>query len=96
LEEIVERLNAVRLLVDPSPKALSETARRFTFDDGIGEIGIIAPVSHPFWGHCSRVRLTSDGKIRTCLFSQSEQDLYGRLRRGCRGTWCVLAVSRGP
>jgi GTP 3',8-cyclase len=82
LEEIVERLNAVRPLVELSPKALSETARRFTFDDGIGEIGIIAPVSHPFCGHCSRVRLTSDGKIRTCLFSQSDHDLYGRLRRG--------------
>jgi cyclic pyranopterin phosphate synthase len=82
LEEIVERLNAVRPLVDLSPNALSETARRFTFDDGLGEIGIIAPVSHPFCGHCSRVRLTSDGKIRTCLFSQSDHDLYGRLRRG--------------
>jgi cyclic pyranopterin phosphate synthase len=82
LEEIVERLNAVRPLVDLSPKALSGTARRFTFDDGLGEIGIIAPVSHPFCGHCSRVRLTSDGKIRTCLFSQSDHDLYGRLRRG--------------
>jgi cyclic pyranopterin phosphate synthase len=82
LDEIVTRLNAYRPLVDLSPKALSETARRFTFDDGLGEIGIIAPVSHPFCGHCSRVRLTSDGKIRTCLFSQSDHDLYGRLRRG--------------
>jgi cyclic pyranopterin phosphate synthase len=78
----VERLNAVRPLVDLAPAALSETARRFTFDDGLGEIGIIAPVSHPFCGHCSRVRLTSDGKIRTCLFSQIDHDLYGRLRRG--------------
>ena len=83
LEEIVERLNAVRPLVDLSPKALSETARRFTFDDGIGEIGIIAPVSHPLLQPLqSGFRLTSDGKIRTCLFSQSDHDLYGRLRRG--------------
>jgi cyclic pyranopterin phosphate synthase len=82
LEEIVERLNAVRPLISLTPNALSETARRFTFDDGLGEIGIIAPVTHPFCGHCSRVRLTSDGKIRTCLFSQSDHDLYGRLRRG--------------
>jgi len=60
----------------------SETARRFRFDDGIGEIGIIAPVSHPFCGHCSRVRLTSDGKIRTCLFSVFDHDLGGRMRAG--------------
>ena len=82
MEEIVERLNTVRPLVKLAPNELSETARRFTFDDGLGEIGIIAPVSHPFCGHCSRVRLTSDGKIRTCLFSQSDHDLYGVLRRG--------------
>jgi GTP 3',8-cyclase len=60
----------------------SETARRFTFTDGIGEIGIIAPVSNAFCGACSRVRLTSDGKIRTCLFSQIDHDLNGRMRAG--------------
>jgi cyclic pyranopterin phosphate synthase len=82
MDEIVERLNAVRPLVELAPHAASETAKRFTFDDGLGEIGIIAPVSRPFCGHCSRVRLTSDGKIRTCLFSQSDHDLYGRMVRG--------------
>jgi cyclic pyranopterin phosphate synthase len=82
MDEIVERLNAVRPLVELPPHAASETAKRFTFEDGLGEIGIIAPVSRPFCGHCSRVRLTSDGKIRTCLFSQSDHDLYGRMARG--------------
>src|SRR3984893_8039397 len=82
MEEIVERLNAYRPLVELAPYTASETAKRFTFDDGVGEIGIIAPVSRPFCGHCSRVRLTSDGKIRTCLFSQSDHDLYGRMVRG--------------
>jgi GTP 3',8-cyclase len=82
MDEIVERLNAYRPLVALAPHAASETAKRFTFDDGIGEIGIIAPVSRPFCGHCSRVRLTSDGKIRTCLFSQSDHDLYGEIARG--------------
>jgi cyclic pyranopterin phosphate synthase len=62
--------------------ARSETARRYRFADGIGEIGIIAPVSQPFCGHCSRIRLTSDGKIRTCLFSVFEHDLYQRVRLG--------------
>jgi cyclic pyranopterin phosphate synthase len=82
MDEIVARLNAYRPLVDLAPNAASETARRFTFDDGIGEIGIIAPVSRPFCGHCSRVRLTSDGKIRTCLFSQSDHDLEKKIVQG--------------
>jgi GTP 3',8-cyclase len=82
MDEIVSRLNDYRPLVELPPHAASETAKRFTFDDGLGEIGIIAPVSRPFCGHCSRVRLTSDGKIRTCLFSQSDHDLYGELARG--------------
>ena len=89
LDEIVGRLNAYRPegldeagLVDLPANANSETARRYTFADGRGEIGIIAPVSRPFCGHCSRVRLTSDGKIRTCLFSQMDHDLSGRMIRG--------------
>src|SRR6202453_4247009 len=82
MDEIVERLNAHRPLVELAPHMASETAKRFTFDDGVGEIGIIAPVSRPFCGHCSRVRLTSDGKIRTCLFSQSDHDLFGEMTRG--------------
>lgn len=80
--EIVARLNAVRPLVALPPNHASETARRFTFEDGVGEIGIIAPVSEPFCGHCSRIRLTSDGKLRTCLFSQSDHDLAGLMFRG--------------
>jgi GTP 3',8-cyclase len=64
------------------PHARSETARRYRFIDGVGEIGIIAPVSQPFCGHCSRIRLTSDGKIRTCLFSVWDHDLYALVRRG--------------
>lgn len=82
MDEILSRLNAVRPLVELPQHTASETARRFTFEDGIGEIGIIAPVSHPFCGHCSRIRITSDGKLRTCLFSQSDHDLYGQMLRG--------------
>jgi cyclic pyranopterin phosphate synthase len=58
----------------------AETARRWTFRDGRGEIGIIAPVSEPFCGHCNRLRLTADGKLRTCLFSHDEHDLRPLLR----------------
>ncbi len=82
MSEIVERINRVRPLVALPPNHASETARRFTFEDGVGEIGIIAPVSQPFCGHCSRVRVTSDGKVRTCLFSQSDYDLIGPMHRG--------------
>jgi len=81
LDEILERMREYRKLVE-IPHARSETARRYRFDDGVGEIGIIAPVSHPFCGHCSRIRITSDGKIRTCLFSVWEHDLDEVIRRG--------------
>jgi cyclic pyranopterin phosphate synthase len=81
LPEILRRMAEYRPLVE-IPHARSETARRYRFDDGIGEIGIIAPVSNPFCGHCSRIRITSDGKIRTCLFSIWDHDLHAQMRRG--------------
>ena len=81
LDEILTRMAEYRPLVE-IPHARSETARRYRFDDGVGEIGIIAPVSHPFCGHCSRIRITSDGKIRTCLFSVWDHDLQAQMQRG--------------
>jgi len=86
LREIVDRIGRERPMVELPPHEASETARRYTFADGVGEIGIIAPVTQAFCGACSRVRLTSDGKIRTCLFSQVEHDLYGRMRAGASDT----------
>ena len=94
LDEITTRLNKYRPLVELAPHAASETARRYTFDDGLGEIGIIAPVSRPFCGHCSRIRLTSDGKIRTCLFSQSDHDLSGRMLRGASNSELIAYIRR--
>jgi GTP 3',8-cyclase len=81
LDEILERMAEYRPLIE-IPHARSETARRYRFDDGLGEIGIIAPVTHPFCGQCSRIRITSDGKIRTCLFSVWDHDLHAQMRRG--------------
>ncbi|HZR65646.1 MAG TPA: GTP 3',8-cyclase MoaA [Terriglobales bacterium] len=81
LDEILQKMAEYRPLVE-IPHHRSETARRYRFDDNIGEIGIIAPVSHPFCGHCSRIRITSDGKIRTCLFSVWDHDLHELMRRG--------------
>jgi cyclic pyranopterin phosphate synthase len=60
----------------------SETARRYTFSDGIGEIGFINPVSEPFCSTCDRIRLTADGQLRTCLFATEETDLRAVLRSG--------------
>lgn len=94
MDEILERLNRVRPVVSLPANQLSETARRYTFDDGVGEIGIIAPVSHPFCGHCSRIRLTSDGKIRTCLFSQTDHDLAGPLKRGATDAELTALIRR--
>jgi cyclic pyranopterin phosphate synthase len=80
--EVLARLQA-RFDLRPVPSNNpSETAKRWAFPDGRGELGIIAPVSEPFCGHCNRIRLTADGKVRTCLFSVTEHDLRSRLREG--------------
>ena len=80
--EVHARLNARWPLVQ-IPHEASETARKYRFADGApGEIGLIAPVTQPFCGHCSRIRLTADGKLRTCLFSKDDHDLRGLLRDG--------------
>jgi GTP 3',8-cyclase len=82
LREIVDRIHKILPLHPLAPNTASETARRYGFADGRGEIGIIAPVTQAFCGACSRIRLTSDGKIRTCLFSHTEHDLAGQMRKG--------------
>jgi cyclic pyranopterin phosphate synthase len=58
------------------------TSRRWEFADGQGSIGFISPVSEPFCGDCNRIRVTAEGKLRTCLFSMTETDLRGPLRSG--------------
>jgi GTP 3',8-cyclase len=94
MAEIVERIGRV-LPLEPLPaRDPGETARRFTFADGRGEIGVIAPVTQSFCGACSRVRLTSDGKIRTCLFSQVEHDLYGQMRAGATDSELRAYIAR--
>jgi cyclic pyranopterin phosphate synthase len=80
--EILKRLQRGHTLRPAPAKNPSETAVRWQFADGRGEIGLISPVSEPFCGHCNRIRLTADGKIRTCLFSVTEHDLRARLRGG--------------
>ncbi len=81
--EIRERIHARFPLVPLELYRGSETASRYRFADGApGEIGIIAPVTEPFCGACSRIRLTADGQIRTCLFSTVEHSLRDVVRDG--------------
>jgi cyclic pyranopterin phosphate synthase len=68
--------------LEPLEREPSATARVFRFADGRGTIGFINPVSEPFCGDCNRIRLTADGRLRTCLFSLNETDLRGPLRAG--------------
>ena len=82
LKEVTAKLAEVSPLRELPPTQNGETARRYTFEDSRGEVGVIAPVTQSFCGQCSRVRLTSDGKIRTCLFSTFEHNLHGLLRQG--------------
>jgi cyclic pyranopterin phosphate synthase len=81
-KEIVDAINPVFPLVEVPRNTASETALRYRFADGQGELGIIAPVSIPFCGQCSRLRLTADGKVRTCLFSLREHDVRHLTRNG--------------
>ena len=82
LDEVTAKLSELAPLRVLPATRMGETARRYTFDDGRGEIGIIAPVTQSFCGQCSRIRLTSDGKIRTCLFSTLEHNLHGLMKEG--------------
>src|SRR5581483_8307926 len=80
-EEIRAAIDAVHPL-ELQPREPSATARVYCFRDGRGTIGFINPVSEPFCGDCNRIRLTADGRLRTCLFSLRETDLRGPIRAG--------------
>src|SRR5258705_3984513 len=92
-EAVFRRIHSLYTLVQ-IPHAKSETARKYKFADGApGEIGLIAPVTQPFCGHCSRIRLTADGKVRTCLFSKDDHDLRALLREGASDEDLVTYIS---
>jgi cyclic pyranopterin phosphate synthase len=78
LRRIIERVHPLEEL----PREPHSTARVYRFADGSGEIGFVNPVSEPFCADCNRIRLTADGKLRTCLFSMHETDLREPLRGG--------------
>jgi cyclic pyranopterin phosphate synthase len=80
--EEVRRLIHAAYPLEPLGRERHGTSRRWRFADGQGEIGFISPVSEPFCGDCNRIRITAEGKLRTCLFSMTETDLRGPLRAG--------------
>jgi cyclic pyranopterin phosphate synthase len=95
-EEIVRTIGAVWPLEPLEPKRTDETALRFRYRDGAGEIGVIASVTKPFCGGCSRARLSAEGRLHTCLFALKGHDLRAPLRLGAsdeeladriRGIW---------
>jgi GTP 3',8-cyclase len=79
--ETRDAINAVFPL-EAEPRKPHATARVYRFADGRGRIGFINPVSEPFCGDCNRIRLTADGRLRTCLFSLNETDLRDPMRAG--------------
>ena len=90
-EEIRAAIDAVHPL-EPEPREPHATARVYRFADGRGKIGFINPVSEPFCGDCNRVRLTADGRLRTCLFSLNETDLRTPLRQGASDAELELII----
>jgi cyclic pyranopterin phosphate synthase len=80
-DEIRAAIHAVFPL-EAEPREPHATARVYRFADGQGQIGFINPVSEPFCGDCDRIRITAEGKLRTCLFSLNETDLLGPMRAG--------------
>ena len=80
-EEVRAAIDAIHPL-EPEPRDPHATARTYRFADGRGKVGFINPVSEPFCGDCDRIRLTADGRLRTCLFSLHETDLRAPLRAG--------------
>jgi cyclic pyranopterin phosphate synthase len=81
-KEIIDQINA-ELPIEAAPANYQgEVATRFLYKDGSGEIGVIASVSQPFCGDCTRARLSTDGKLVTCLFAKDGYDLRGPMRAG--------------
>jgi cyclic pyranopterin phosphate synthase len=81
-KEIIEKIGAEFPLEPLEPEYRGEVATRYAYKDGSGEIGVIASVSMPFCGDCTRARLSTDGRLVTCLFAASGKDLKSLLRGG--------------
>jgi cyclic pyranopterin phosphate synthase len=91
--EIVASIDASMALLPIPPQYPGEVARRFSYADGSGEIGVIASVTQPFCGACTRARLAADGRLYTCLFAESGHDLRSIIRGGATDDDLVVAIA---
>ncbi len=91
--EVVTRIDAAHPLEPADPNYPGEVAERWRYRDGAGEIGVISSVTQPFCGECSRARLSTEGRLYTCLFASAGHDLRGLLRGGFDDTQLAGAVS---
>lgn len=89
LDRLSEAFGPLRAVPDQDPRA---PAVKYEYADGMGQVGMIASISRPFCMSCNRVRLTSDGKLRNCLFALEETDIRGMLRRGVADQQIARAV----
>lgn len=98
--EIKSRIQALGKLIPIKPQSFDGPARRFKLSSAKGEIGFISPLSHPFCPSCNRLRLTADGKLRSCLFSDEQIDVKDPLRNSCSdeelGDLLIFAIANKP
>jgi cyclic pyranopterin phosphate synthase len=92
--EIIRRIDEVFPLEPVDAAYRGEVARRWRYRDGTGEIGVIASVTQPFCGDCTRARISADGKLYTCLFAIRGTDLRGLLRSGATDEQLAAAIGR--
>jgi metal-dependent HD superfamily phosphatase/phosphodiesterase len=92
--EVVARIDAELPLEPVEPAYRGEVARRYRYRDGGGEIGVIASVTQPFCGDCTRARLSAEGRLYTCLFAVRGHDLRALLRGGASDDEVAAAVGR--
>lgn len=93
-KEIIGKISAEFPLVPLEPNYRGEVATRYAYADGTGEIGVIASVSMPFCGDCTRARLTTDGRLVTCLFASGGTDLKSLLRGGASDEDLAAAITK--
>lgn len=91
--EIVQRIHEEMPVTAVAPNYPGEVARRYRYLDGSGEIGVIASVTQPFCGDCTRARLSTDGKVYTCLFSGTGVDLRDPMRDGATDDDLLATIS---
>jgi len=92
--EIVRRIDAEMPLEEVAPNYNGETSVRWRYRDGTGEIGVISSVTGAFCHSCTRARISTEGKLYTCLFASSGHDLRAMMRSGCSDEQLSTVIAR--